>query len=37
MEVWKTNMRVLSLTQFLVMSSFSLIIPFIPIFQGILR
>ncbi|MFB6731901.1 MFS transporter, partial [Bacillus mobilis] len=32
MEIWKKNMYVLSITQFLVMSAFSLIIPFIPIY-----
>lgn len=32
LEVWKKNMYILSITQFLVMSAFSLIIPFIPIY-----
>lgn len=32
MEVWKRNTYILSIAQFLVMSSFSLIIPFIPIY-----
>ncbi|MFB7156202.1 MFS transporter [Lysinibacillus sp. NPDC056232] len=32
MEVWKKNTYILSIAQFLVMSAFSLIIPFIPVY-----
>ena len=32
MEAWKRNMYILSIAQFLVMSAFSLIIPFIPVY-----